>query len=257
METIHRTQIKLAEYNPRAMTQDAMRRLRNNIRTVGLVGPAPVWNRTTGTLVSGHKRLAALDVLEEGTDYKLDVTVVEWPLKKEQRQNVFYNNEWAQGTFDLEMLGDLISGDLPGLEGMGLDPVEVQQLFPDDARFGELFKDVEPELSTMPDVMATLNEIEGDKDAEVEQNRQVRLAQQQAAAALASVTDAAVQAAETKARRKELGQQLDKANAADFYITIIAVDGAQASRVLEALGETNMDQRFISAEKVLAALNPA
>jgi hypothetical protein len=242
------------------MTKDAARRLRNNIRTVGLVGPALVWNRTTGTLISGHKRLAQLDLLEEGTDYKVDATVVEWPAKKEKRQNIFFNNEWAQGTFDLEMLGEMIAEDLSGLEGMGLDPVEIQTLFPDDDRFGDLFQDVEPELSTMPEVKATLDEIEAEKDAEVEANRAVRQAERQAGqAAEQSAEERAVEqaaaAADVKARRKELGAALDKANAADFYITIVAVDGDQAGAVLRAIGETDMGARFISAAKVLGALS--
>jgi small-conductance mechanosensitive channel len=149
---------------------------------------------------------------------------------------------------------------LSGLEGMGLDPVEIQTLFPDDDRFGDLFQDVEPELSTMPEVKATLDEIEAEKDAEVEANRAVRQAERQAGqAAEQSAEERAVEqaaaAADVKARRKELGAALDKANAADFYITIVAVDGDQAGAVLRAIGETDMGARFISAAKVLGALS--
>lgn len=232
--------IQLAEYNPRQYTKEAKRRMRDNLKTTGLVGPSLVWNKRTGNLVSGHLRLAALDVCENGTDYSLDVTVVDWPLKKEKQQNVFFNNEWAQGQFDLEALGRMLAEDLAELDKFGLDPVEIQHLFPGDERFGTLFQDVEPENSTMPDAKAALDEIETDKDQRNKEAAELRKLEQ---------ADA------TKQQRKDYGAVMDAANAADFYVVVVCKDGAQCTQVLEALGTAHTGSRYVSAELVLRALS--
>lgn len=231
--------IKLAEYNPRQYTKEAKRRMRDNLKSVGLVGPALVWNKRTGNLVSGHLRLAALDICEGGTDYALDMTVVDWPPKKERQQNVFYNNEWAQGQFDLEALGRMLAEDLGELSKFGLDPVEIQHLFPGDERFGQLFADLSPENSTMPDAKAALDEIEADKDLHNQEAAELRKLEQ---------ADA------TKQQRKEYGAVMDAANAADFYVVVVCRDGAQCTQVLEALGTAHTGSRYVSAELVLRAL---
>lgn len=57
--TIHRGQIKNAEYNPRIMSKDAKKRLRKSIRDSGLVA-ALTWNRRTGNLVGGISGLNSL-----------------------------------------------------------------------------------------------------------------------------------------------------------------------------------------------------
>jgi hypothetical protein len=204
------------------------------------VGPAIVWNKRTGNLVSGHVRLGQLDVLEDGTEYTLDCTVVDWPLDKEKQQNVFFNNAWAQGEFDLEALGQLLSEDLAKLDAFGMDPVEIQHLFPDDPRFGGLFQDLEPEASSMPGAKAALDEIEADKDAEIGERKLLREAERAA----------------TVQQRQEYGKIMDAANASDFYVVVVCRDGEQCQSVLGALG-SNTGTRYVSAETVLRALGKA
>lgn len=245
VERIVRSQIKLAAYNPRRFTAEARRRMKDNIRKVGLVGPALIWNRRTENLVQGHLRLAQLDVLEGNDGYLVDVTVVDWPLSKEKQQNVFFNNSWAQGQFDLEALGNLLAEDLDHLDAFGIDPVEIQHLFPGDERFGALFQDLEPEKTTMPEAKEALDEIEGDRAQEKEQNAELKR-QERAEAAEA-----------TKQQRKEFGEVMDKANASDFYVVIVCQDGQQATRVLSALGTRHTGSRYVSAELVLRALGKA
>ena len=246
---IARTQIQLAAYNPRRASPEARRRMRDNLKKVGLVGPSLVWNKRTGNLVQGHLRLAALDVLEGKEEYLVDATVVDWPLPKEKQQNVFFNNSWAQGQFDLEALGSLLADDLAHLDSFGMDPVEVQHLFPGDERFGSLFQDVEPEASTMPGAKDALDEIEGDRAEEKDRNAELKKLEAQ---------QRAEQAAEaTKQQRKDFGQVMDAANASDFYVVIVCKDGGQATRVLTALGTRYTGSRYVSAELVLRALGKA
>jgi hypothetical protein len=222
-----------------------LRRLRENMRKVGLVGPALVWNETTGNLVSGHKRLAALDVLEQGTDYKLDCTVVAWPLPKERRQNVFFNNQFAQGEFDAEALAEILAVDLDALGDFGFDPVEIQHLYPGDDRFGELFQEVAPEHSTMPDAKAALDEIELGKDNAI--------AERQALNAAASAASAGEK---IKERRAEQAAVLDAANSTDFYVVIVCKDGDETGAVLKALG-VDPEARYVSAAQIIAAVRRA
>ena len=75
-----RSEIQLAHYNPRKITDENRKELKKNIKgDAGLIETLVV-NRTTGNLVSGHQRLSILDELEgypvKVDDYQLDVAVV-------------------------------------------------------------------------------------------------------------------------------------------------------------------------------------
>lgn len=100
---INRSKIKNAPYNPRKISEKAKKRLRDNIKNVGLLTPV-VWNKRTGNIVSGHQRISALDALEKTKDYSIHVACVDLDLKTEREQNIFFNNPEAQGEFDLEKL---------------------------------------------------------------------------------------------------------------------------------------------------------
>jgi hypothetical protein len=71
MQTIRRSQIHGAEYNPRKIGDAERTRLRKGIKKAGLVQPL-VWNRRTGTLVSGHQRLSIMDRLVEPEERSAD-----------------------------------------------------------------------------------------------------------------------------------------------------------------------------------------
>ena len=60
VNNIPRNEIKEADYNPRIIDEDNLKKLTKDIREHGLVTPL-VWNKRTGVLVSGHQRLAAMD----------------------------------------------------------------------------------------------------------------------------------------------------------------------------------------------------
>lgn len=107
-----------------------MDRLKESIRKNGLVGPL-VWNRTTGHVVGGHQRLAALDSLMRTRDYDLEVTEVTMPLRDEIRLNVALNNADSQGEFDFAMLGQLASDfNLDVESDFGFSPETVDISFP-------------------------------------------------------------------------------------------------------------------------------
>jgi len=106
-KTVLRSEIKGAEYNPRKISDDARKQLRDNIKRVGLLDTIVV-NKNTMNIVSGHQRIAILDSLERKNDYELTVAMVDLTDKEEKEQNVFFNNSKVQGEFDLDILSQII-----------------------------------------------------------------------------------------------------------------------------------------------------
>ncbi|HNR13918.1 MAG TPA: ParB/RepB/Spo0J family partition protein [Thermodesulfobacteriota bacterium] len=125
---VTRDQLKNAPYNPRVIHPKNQKKLRDNIKRVGLVEPI-VWNRRTGNIVSGHQRVAILDSLEKRMDYTLSVAMVDLDEKTEKEQNVFMNNPETQGGFDIEKLEVLFESDQVDRELAGFDLADQMQIF--------------------------------------------------------------------------------------------------------------------------------
>lgn len=112
--TVKRSEIQFASYNPRVITDEARKKLKKNLQTVGLLGGV-VWNIRTGNLVSGHQKVGIMDAVnrynpETGdNDYEFRVEVVDFDEKTEKEQNLFMNNKAVQGTYDDDMLRSLLS----------------------------------------------------------------------------------------------------------------------------------------------------
>lgn len=106
---IQRSKIVPSPYNPRKITQEARKSLKNSIKTYGIVGGL-VWNRQTKNLVSGHQKIDILDELNKypENDYLVKVEVIEVDPKTEKELNVFLNNPNSQGTWDFDKLRELI-----------------------------------------------------------------------------------------------------------------------------------------------------
>lgn len=128
IKKIKRSQIKLAAYNPRTITDEARKRLKKGLKKFGLVQPL-VLNETTGTLVSGHQRLSIMDETYKypDNDYTLTVSVVHLSEKDEKILNVQLNNQDMMGEFDYDALRDMQFEtpdlDLLGFSDSGLDLV--------------------------------------------------------------------------------------------------------------------------------------
>lgn len=109
---IPRSRVRFAQYNPRKITDSALKKLKQNIKRVGMLGGI-VWNERTTNLVSGHQRVSVLDQLNgydgtKETDYILRVDKVNLSEKEEKEQNIFMNNQSVQGEFDLDILRDIL-----------------------------------------------------------------------------------------------------------------------------------------------------
>lgn len=144
-ETINRSDIKNAPYNPRIMDPKAKKRLKKNIQKHGLVA-ALTWNKRTGNLVGGHQRLEQLDALEKNKDYELTVCVVDVDEREEAALNVQLNNPSMQGEWDLDKLANMVDDfDLDMSEDLGFTESDIDFMFEGDDRFSQLFNTKESE----------------------------------------------------------------------------------------------------------------
>lgn len=128
---VMRSQIKPAPYNPRRITPEARKLLKENLKRVGLIGGMK-WNEQTGNLFSGHQKLSIMDEVNRynpethENDYPITVSVVQMDEKTEKEQLLFENNRNAQGEYDDDMLRKM----LPGIDFTyaGFDDFDMQLL---------------------------------------------------------------------------------------------------------------------------------
>lgn len=145
--------LKDASYNPRAITEEALKGLEFSIDAFGDISGI-VFNRTTGNLVCGHQRKKALIAkygtdleitYEEGADEgfivvptgeKFRVRFVSWDIEKERAANIVANTPTIQGEFttDVQDILKSIQIDTPDvfketrlLELMPTPEIEIQE----------------------------------------------------------------------------------------------------------------------------------
>lgn len=105
-----------APYNPRTISEAAMRGLQASIERYGLVEPI-VWNERTGFVVGGNQRLAVLRQL--GTE-TVAVVVVDLDNAEERALNLALNNPGIAGQFTAQAR-DIIAELRGGSERDGRD----------------------------------------------------------------------------------------------------------------------------------------
>ena len=125
---LNRSQVNFAPYNPRKKDKKVIESLKKNFKKVGFLGGI-IWNKTTGNLVGGHKRMETLDLIYnyDGTkekDYDIKVEMVEFDLKTEQEQNIYLNNKKQQGETDFELMSKLI--EVIDIDSAGLDIQDIE-----------------------------------------------------------------------------------------------------------------------------------
>lgn len=101
-----------ADYNPRRISDRAMKGLRASLERFGELGGI-VYNKRTGRLVGGHQRVKALLALGET---HADVRVVDLPVSEEKAANLALNHPGIGGEWDDALLAvvlDEVKRDLP------------------------------------------------------------------------------------------------------------------------------------------------
>ena len=120
---IKRSQINLNPINPKRHTDRAVKLQEKNLKKVGFLGGI-VWNRNTGNLIDGHRRIMAMDLYykyDGANDYDVKVESVELDDKTEKEQLTYM----AVGNTkpDIDLIAKYI-GDI--------DPIKYQDLGFDD-----------------------------------------------------------------------------------------------------------------------------
>lgn len=106
---INRSEINLADYNPRSISAETRKKLKQNIKKNGLLGDL-VYNLRTKTLVSGHQRISVLDELNNypDNDYLVKVEAIDVDEQREKELNILLNNPNAMGNWDYDILATII-----------------------------------------------------------------------------------------------------------------------------------------------------
>lgn len=112
MVSVHRSQIKEAEYNPRVINDQNYKDLKKSMKKIKLREPL-IWNKISGNLVGGHQRLKVLDdewqKKYKNLDYTLVVAAVELDKKQEIELNIALNNPRLMGEYSIEKMNDILS----------------------------------------------------------------------------------------------------------------------------------------------------
>jgi len=105
VEEIDLWEYKPADYNPRKISPEGLKRLLRSLRENGQLDTITV-NRRTKRIVSGHQRAKALLAADIATVW---ARVVDMDENRERAANIAANNRQAQGEFDDAMLADLLT----------------------------------------------------------------------------------------------------------------------------------------------------
>ena len=102
---IKRSQINLNPLNPKRHTEEAIKLQKKNMQKIGFLGGI-VWNRITGNLIDGHRRVYAMDLLyrydgSKEADYDIKVEVCELDNKTEKEQLTYMAVGNTKADYDL------------------------------------------------------------------------------------------------------------------------------------------------------------
>lgn len=125
---VHRSQLINHPCNPRVISDEERRRLKKLLKRHGLL-EGPVWNERSGNLVGGHQRVSICDSLVGHANYTLHVAAVDLDEVQEREALIALNNAEAQGSYDIEKLGELFKpGDID-IDSTGFSPADIVTLY--------------------------------------------------------------------------------------------------------------------------------
>lgn len=125
-QTIQRSQIRFAPYNPKKHTDEQVKAILKDLKKNGFYGGI-VWNKVTGNLIDGHKRVMAHDLYHKyngtpETDYPIKVEVAEFDIKTEKARNIWHTK--SQTPLDDDLMRALVP-DLDNYQEAGLTDFDV------------------------------------------------------------------------------------------------------------------------------------
>lgn len=252
---IKRSQIHLNPCNPKRHSDKQIAKQKVNIKKVGFLGGI-VWNRQTGNLIDGHRRVMALDLIHNydgnQNDYDIKVEVADLDEKQEKSQLTYMalGNTKADYSLIAEYLPD-IDYSIAGLDDY--DITQIQAFIPSAA---------DVQVETYDDLIAKPN-VNTDNSPDLHTHNSPHVEHQTSdensselsafANAKAKPCDdkkAAVKEAKATAKEKAVENFKDL----NAYVTI-SFANAEQKRVFCELAEIAEGDTFISGEKVLEMIN--
>ena len=213
--TVKRSQIKLAEYNPRYIDDGAKKRLKKGMKKLGLLTPL-IWNRKTGVLVSGHQRLAIIDEMKkypEKGDYEIDVAAVDLTEAEEREANVAINNQSMMGDFDFDALRELANFDGVDIDAFGFAESDLDLLFgADGGKMAGIVGD-------SPEVQNAKGKLAGIKD-----------------------------------ERKDMHKKKAAENSAAYYFVVVCENAEERETMFKKMG-LPLSEEFVTSDKLLRLVN--
>ena len=172
VKKISREQLKGAQYNPRKISKSAAKKLRDSLRSYGMLQPI-VWNQRTGNIVGGHQRVDAMDTLLKKKDYELTVAVVDLEEQEEVKASIVMNNPSVMGEWNTDLLAE-IKIDFPEIDfdtDLGFDRYDIDLIFADT----ELEEDIFQEQKPVKDEIEKMREIDAIKQAKKEHREKSKM----------------------------------------------------------------------------------
>lgn len=168
--TIKRSEINFAPYNPKRHSKEAIAAQKRNFKDISFLGGI-VWNITTGNLVSGHKRLMAMDEYfkydgSPESDYEVKVEKIELTEKQEKEQNIFMDARATNTKQDYDLLAAIlpdIDYKAAGLEESDLNMITIES---PSFSFGDI-AGIQSDIKTM--TAPTIQKKEVEKEVRKEQ----------------------------------------------------------------------------------------
>lgn len=242
--TIKRSQIRLNPCNPKRHTDKQIAKQKANLKKVGFLGGI-VWNRRTGNLIDGHRRVMALDIINhydgESHDYDIKVEACDLSEKEEKSQLTYMalGNTKADYALVAEYISD-VDYDLAGLDNYDIQQIQAYIPTAADVPVTNLDDLITPTTDEQP---AQGEEASTQADAPTSQT-------EGSTPTTAAEKKAAVKEAKEAAREKAVKNFKDL----NAYITISFAD-AEQKRIFCDLAGIGEDDKFITGEAVLEMIS--
>lgn len=263
---VKRSQINMNPCNIKNHSDEQIKLQVKNIRKVGLLG-GMVWNRRTGNLVDGHKRLMSVDLIQKydgtpNTDYDIKVEVVEMDEREEKNQLSFM--AMANSKVDYALVANIIE-DIDYKE-IGISDEEYNQIL--DLRDYETDNDDLGEIETIEDAFAPKQATETEETEKVREKTEPQAQRREAVTVLPKVeeTNAEFQSRldaqphmtkeEVKAQKEHVRNEGEKLlDNADRYVVLDFKTQAQKEAFCEVLGIRCTPNMVIDPQVIIEALD--
>lgn len=239
---IKRSQIHLNPCNPKRHTDKQIAKQKANIKKVGFLGGI-VWNKRTGNLIDGHRRVMALDIINkyDGTNNDYDIKVEACDLSDKEEKSQLTYMALGNTKADYALVANYISDvdyNIAGLDDYDIAQIQAYLPSASDApveSFDDLISTPEPTTPAEEKASTEADDVK-DVDNTPEQTPEEK--------------KAAVKEAKEAAKEKAVENFRDLT----AYVTI-SFANAEQKRMFCDLAEIGEDDKFISGEKVLEMIN--